>query len=169
MRLPRLVVIGAVLVVGISLGTSARGQSQAGKKETRNLPPAVAKALQDNRPGADIDKLTIEKEHGITVYDFEFKARQGEMDVTQDGTVLDVATIVEMKDLPEAVAATIRSEAKGRAIKQLEKSEVRAEIVNEGGKGRVSPLATPKYIYEAEFSKGEIEVAADGKIIKKSK
>jgi hypothetical protein len=161
----RLLVAIATLVVAGTVGADAQTQSA----KNHNLPAPVAKALQDNRPGADIDKLSIEKEHGITVYDFEFKARQGEMDVTQDGTVLDVATVIEMKDLPDAVAATIRKEAKGRAIKQLTKSEVRAEIVAEGGKGRVSTFATPKYVYEAEFTRGEIEVAADGTIIKKGK
>jgi hypothetical protein len=46
---------------------------------------------------------------------------------------------------------------------------VRAEIVSEGGKARVSKLAPQKYVYEAEFARSEIEVAADGTIIKKGK
>ena len=163
------VATAATLVAALCDGPSAAGQIPIVGKGARNLPAAVAKALQDNRPGAEIDKLSIEHEHGVTVYDFEFKARQGEMDVTQDGTVLDVATIIDATDLPEPVAATIRREAKGRAIKQLSKSEVRAEIVTEGGKGRVSRLVTPRFVYEAEFSRGEIEVAADGTVIKKGK
>jgi hypothetical protein len=158
-----LVVIATILVT--QAGATV-GQERAGQKHS-NLPAPVLKALKDNRPGAEIDKLSIEKEHGVTVYDFEFKASQGEMDVTEDGTVLDVETVIQMTELPEAVAATIRREAKGGAIKQLTRSEVRAEIVTDGGKARVSRLATPKYVYEAEFSKGEIEVAADGTIIKK--
>jgi hypothetical protein len=169
MTMRLLVAIAAVLVAMLWNGPSAAGQVQTDRNGSRKLPAPVAKALQDNRPGADIDKLSIEHEHGVTVYDFEFKARQGEMDVTEDGTVLDIATVIDAKDLPEPVAATIRREAKGRAIKQLSKSEVRAEIVAKGGKGRVSQLATPKYVYEAEFSRGEIEVAADGTVIKKGK
>jgi uncharacterized membrane protein YkoI len=158
-----------VVITVMSIAAVAAGQSQPTKSQSKNLPPAVAKAVQDNRPGAEINKLTIEKEHGITFYDFEFKANQGEMDVASDGTVLDVATVVEMKDLPEVVAATILKEVKKRPIKQLTRSEVRAEIVMEGGKGRISKLAAPKYVYEAEFSNTEIEVDADGKIIKKGK
>ena len=133
---------------------------------SRNLPAAVSKAIQDNRPGAEIDKLTLEKENGITFYDFEFKADQGEMDVAEDGTVLDIATVIQMKDVPEPAAAAITNAAKGRTIKRIERSEVRAEIVKEGGKARISKLATPKYVYEAELSKGEIEVTAEGKVIK---
>ena len=88
------------------------------------------------------------------------------MDVAEDGTVLDIATVVEMKDVPEAAAAAIRTAGKGKPIKQLERSEVRAEIVKEGGKARISKLATPRYVYEAEFSSGEVEVTSEGKIIK---
>jgi hypothetical protein len=159
----------AVVATAVFIAVGAADQNQTGRSKSRDLPPAVANALQLNRPGAEVDKLTIEKEHGLTVYDFEFKANQGEMDVVDDGTVLDVATVVEMKDLPAAVATTIRNAAKNRPIKQLTRSEIRAEIVNEQGKGRVSKLASPKYVYEAEFSHGEIEVASDGKIIKQEK
>lgn len=143
--------------------------TQTAPKQPRNLPPAVAKAVDDNRPGAEIGKLTIEKEHGLTFYDFEFKHGMGEMDVLIDGTVLDIATVVQMKDLPEVVAAVIRKEAGTRAIKQLTRSEVRAEIVSDGGKAHVSKLAVPKYVYEAEFARHEIEVAADGTVIKRGK
>jgi hypothetical protein len=130
------------------------------------LPAAVAKAVEENRPGAEIDTLEIEKEGGFKLYDIEFKNGRGEIEVAEDGTVLDVSDIVDMKDIPAAAAAAIRNEADGRTIKQVEKSEVRAKIAKEGGKGRLSKLASPEYVYEAELSKGEVEVAADGRLIK---
>lgn len=163
-------VVGSIVVTVIAvltLANAAAGPAQ--RNQARKLPPAVAKAVDDNRPGAEIDKLTIEKEHGLTFYDFEFKHGQGEMDVLVDGTVLDVATVVQMKELPEVVAATIRKVAGKRTIKQLTRSEVRAEIVSERGKVRVSTLSPPKYVYEAEFAREEVEVAADGTIIKRGK
>jgi len=154
----------AALVASASMAGAAPQATNANR--SRNLPAAVSKAIQDNRPGVEIDKLTVEKENGITFYDFEFKADQGEMDVAEDGTVLDIATVIQMKDVPEAAAAAITNAAKGRAIKRIERSEVRAEIVKEGGKGRISKLSTPRYVYEAELSNGEIEVTAEGKVIK---
>jgi hypothetical protein len=111
----------------------------------------------------------VEKERGIRLYDIEFKAGQGEIEVAEDGTVIDVTTIIDMKDAPEAVATAIQTAARGRAIKQLEKSEVRAEIVKEGDKGRILKLSSPKYVYEAELDRGEIEVASDGTLIKAAK
>jgi hypothetical protein len=155
----------SIVMTGV-VAASAWAQGTKPNKTVKDLPPAVTKAIEANRLGAEIDKLDVEKENGISFYDIEFKASQGEMDIAEDGTVLDIATIIEMKDVPEAVAATIKTHGKGKTIKQLSRSEVRAEIVKEGGKARISKLATPRYVYEAEFSKGEIEVAPDGRVIK---
>ena len=130
------------------------------------LPAAVAQAVEENRPGAEIDKLEIEKESGLTLYDIEFKDGRGEIEVAEDGTVLDVTDIIDLKDVPPAAAAAIEKAAAGRRIKQVEKSEVRARIEKEGGQGRLSKLATPECVYEAELSRGEVEVAADGRLIK---
>lgn len=138
-----------------------------GAGKTFNLPAAVAKAVQENRPGAEIDKLEVEKEGGFTLYDIEFKGDQGEIEVAEDGTVIDVTDVVQMTDIPAAAAAAIEKAASGRRIKRVEKAEVRARIEKDGGKGRLSKLATPEYVYEAELSKGEVEVAADGRVIKK--
>jgi 6-phosphogluconolactonase (cycloisomerase 2 family) len=149
--------------------TGAPSREQGRAKQQKPLPPAVSKAIEQNRPGAEIDKLDVEKEHGIAFYDVEFRNQQGEMDIAEDGTVLDIATVIEMKDLPEPVAAAIKRAGKGKAIKQLTRSEVRAEIVNEKGKARVARLTTPRYVYEAEFSSGEVELTPEGKIIKLAK
>jgi ligand-binding sensor domain-containing protein len=130
-----------------------------------HLPPAVARAIQENRPKAVIDKLTVEKEGGVVFYDIEFKANQGEMDVAEDGTVMDVATIVRMEDIPAPAAAAIRKAAEGAKITQLSKSEVRAEVKD----GRVVKLAPYRYVYEAEMTKGklaaEIQVSPDGAVV----
>jgi len=160
----RAVLTTAIVVFVLPIATAGVDQAKE-----RKLPEAVTQALRENRPGAEIDKLSVEKENGIVFYDFEFKGNQGEMDVAEDGTVLDVATIIEMKDVPDIVAAAIRSAGRGKTIKQLSRSEVRAEIVKQGGKGVVSKLATPRFVYEAEFSKGEVEISPDGKIIKTEK
>ena len=153
------------------LATSARRSSaSAGEDQKGRLPAAVAKAIEANRPGAEIGKLDVEKEDGVTFYDIEFRSDKGEMDVAEDGTVLDIATVIEMKDLPAPAAEVIRKAATGTTIKQLTKSEVRARIEKVGGKGRVSPLSTPEYVYEAELKKGgEIEVGGDGRILKAPK
>jgi len=146
----------------------AEAKPEAKKVE---LPPAVAKAVKENVPNAEIDKVDVEDEGGIKLYDIEFKAGKGEIEVAADGTVMDVATIIQMKDVPKPAAAAIQKTADDAkaTIKQLEKSEVRAEVKIEGNKGKIVKLAAPKYVYEAELVKGkqtgEVQVTPDGKIV----
>jgi hypothetical protein len=157
-----LTAVAAAWLLAAPQGTLAAGKSR--------LPPAVAKAVEANKPGAEIDKLEIEHEAGITLYDIEFKGTAGEIEVAEDGTVLDVVDLIDMKDVPAPAAAVIERAARGGGIKRLEKSEVRAKITREGSKGTLAALPTPEYVYEAELVKGgEIEVAADGTIIKAPK
>ena len=155
------------LAVAVAVASTwASAQTKADPKRSR-LPAAVVKALDANCPGAEIDKLDIENDAGIKFYDFEFKAGRGEMDVTEDGTVLDIATMVELKDVPEPAAAIIRKAAGTNGIRQLEKSEIRSKIEKQDGKGRLVPVSPHEYVYEAELVKGgEVEVTADGKVIK---
>jgi Putative beta-lactamase-inhibitor-like, PepSY-like len=172
-RLTRVFVAAVVVALALTMaGPSAwAGQKAAatpaqGKVE---LPPAVAKALSVNCPGAEIDKLTVEKDAGIVLYDIEFKAGRGEIEVAEDGTVMDIATMVAMKDVPKPAAEAIHKAAAGATVGQVEKSEVRAEIKKDGEKGAIVKLAAPKYVYEAELVKGEvkgeIQVAPDGQVV----
>jgi hypothetical protein len=167
------ILLGFVVALALALTVSTVSAKQESKEQAKKakveLPAAVAKAVKDNFPNAEIDIAEVEEEAGITLYDIEFKAAKGEIEVAQDGTVMDVATIVEMKDVPKAAAEAIQKAAEGATIKQLEKSEVRAEIKKEGEKGKIVKLDSPRYVYEAELVKGnqrgEIQVAADGKVI----
>jgi len=146
-----------LLVVGLALtGPSAWGSGngqEPAKKGKVELPPAVAKAVKDNVPNAQIESVTVDKETGITLYDIEFKAGRGEIEVAEDGTVMDVAMVIALKDVPKPAAEAIHKAAAGATINQVEKSEVRAEIKKEGGKGTLVKLAAPLYVYEAELVK----------------
>ncbi len=148
------------------------GKSE-GQRAKIKLPDVVAKVIKENCPGAEIAMAEVEKEAGITLYDIEFKANKGEIEIAEDGTVLDVATVVEMKDVPQAAAEAIQKAASGARIKQIEKSEVRAEIKKQGEKGNLVKLNPPHFVYEAEMIKGnqyaEIQVDPDGKVIEAPK
>lgn len=167
------ILLGFVVALALALTVSTVSAKQESREQAKKvkveLPAAVLKAIKDNVPNAVIEIAEVEEEAGITLYDIEFKAAKGEIEVAQDGTVMDVAAIVEMKDVPKAAAEAIQKAAGGATIKQLEKSEVRAEIKKEGEKGRIVKLDSPRYVYEAELVKGnqrgEIQVAADGKVI----
>jgi hypothetical protein len=171
-RLLTIIVVLSVMAVGLAVaGTvpSAGQPRQEQAQEAIKLPPAVAQAVKANCPGAVIDKMDVEKEAGIALYDFEFKAGRGEIEVAEDGTVMDIATIVALKDIPKPAAEAILKAAAGAKVGQLEKSEIRAEIKKNGEKGTIVKLAAPKYVYEAEViqgeKRGEVQVSPDGKIV----
>jgi hypothetical protein len=148
--------------------TKAMEEPQAKKPEIE-LPAAVSAAVEADVPNAEIDFVEVVKEEGITLYDIEFKADRGEIEVAEDGTVIDVVTIITMEELPGPAAQAIQKAAEGLMIKRLEKSEVRSEIKKEGEKGIIVKLQTPRYVYEAELGKngqtGEITVDAEGNIV----
>ena len=133
------------------------------------LPEAVLKTIEENVPNAEIDSVEVGEESGFTLYDIEFKDDRGEIEMTEDGTVLDVVTIITVDELPEAAAEAIKKATEGMTIKRLEKSEIRSEIKKEGEEGIIVKLETPRYEYEAELVKddqtGEITVDAEGNIV----
>lgn len=152
----------AALAVGIFLLSGCAMQTKL------EMPAAVAEVVKAEVPGAEIATMEVEEEGGIKLYDIEFKADRGEIEVAEDGTVIDITTIVQMKDVPGPAAEAIRKAASGAqaGIVRLERSEVRSEIVTEGPKARIVKLASPKYIYEAELARtGEVSISADGEIV----
>ena len=159
------------LMFAIVSSVAAVGLAVAQPQTSKNvqLPPAVAQAIKANCPGAVIDKMEVEKDAGVILYDIEFKAGRGEIEVAEDGTVMDIATIVALKDIPKPAAEAILKAVAGAKVGQLEKSEIRAEIKKDGEKSAIVKLAAPKYVYEAEVIQGEktgeVQVAPDGKIV----
>ena len=138
------------------------------KQAKFEMPEAVASVIKAQVPGAEIATMEVEEQGGIKLYDIEFKADRGEIEVAEDGTVIDISTVVQMNDVPGPAAEAIRKAALGAqaTIVRLEKSEVHSEIVTEGSKARIVKLASPKYVYEAELARtGEVSVAANGEVV----
>jgi hypothetical protein len=81
----------AAAVAAFPVRAGARGQDQA-KGNMAKLPPAVAQAVRDSRPGAEIDKLTIEKESGIApkegrkLFELQIRVKGKTIAVTMDPT-----------------------------------------------------------------------------------
>ena len=157
-----------VMVAGASTITAGSAMQDGAKEEklkVSQIPAAVVEAIKTNCQGCVIDKATREIENGVTVYDIEFKRGQGEIALTEDGSVIDRETVVLLKDVPAAVLDVITKSAPGAKIKQVAKGEIRAELKD----GRIIKLENPRYVYEAELEKGnevaEIEVSSDGQVI----
>lgn len=148
-------------------------EEPAAEEPKTELPAPVQAAVDAYFPDAEIDFVEVVDEDGITLYDIEFKADRGEIELAADGTIIDVVTIVTMEDLPEAAALAIQKATEGMTIKRLEKAEVHSEITREGETAAIVTLETFKYVYEAELEQdgrtGEITVDAEGNIVEELK
>ena len=157
--------IMAALGSTIIIGQETPEDAKEVKVKISQLPAAVVEAIKTNCSGCSIDKATREIEHGVTVYDIEFKRGQGEIAVATDGSVIDRETVVLLKDVPAAALDAIRRGAAGARIKHISKDEIRADLKD----GQIIKLGSPRYVYEAELEKGnraaEIEVSSEGQII----
>lgn len=148
--------------------TTTLAMQEGGKEEkikVSDLPAAVAQAVKTECPDCAIGKLTREVEHGVTIYDFEFKHGKGEMDVTTDGLVVSRETVVQIDEIPApAREAILKGAASGR-VAQVLKEEIRAELMN----GKVTRLDTFRYVYEADLANAdqvaEIVVSPEGQVV----
>jgi hypothetical protein len=147
----------------------AQGQADEQKIKPSQLPPAVKQAIKDNCGNCLIAKATREVENGVTLYDLEFKRGRGEMDVTEDGSVINRETVVKSAAVPKPALAAIRKAAAGGRIKLIERDEVRAELKD----GNVVKLDPVKYLYEADLVKGnrvaEVQVTPEGQVVEPPK
>jgi hypothetical protein len=162
-----------MLVLGFIGAATLAAASQSKTEKTVAFPEAVAQAVKAHFPGAEIKAAEVEKEAGINFYDIEFTAGRGEIEVAEDGTVMDISTIITMKELPKAAAEAIQTAASGATIRQIERSEVRAEIKRGSEEAKLVKLASPRYLYEADLIKGdqkaEVQVAPDGNVVEAPK
>jgi hypothetical protein len=134
------------------------------EKPVIKLPDPVVKTFQATFPKAEITKLDVDEENGVTVYDIEFKdgAIEKETDITADGTMLEFTVVVRDKDVPAAAMKTVRKAAKGAMIKRIEHIEIGYETKD----GKAVKLDKSIVHYAVEIVKGgknsEITVNPDG-------
>src|SRR2546425_5533397 len=166
------ILLGIAVVTMLALAVPIWGTLRGAKQQrvsASQLPAAVKEAIKTNCPNCTIAKATREVENGVAVYDVEFKTGQGEMDVAEDGSVIDRETVAQIKDVPAAALEAIRKGAAGGKIKQIAKDEIRAELKD----GKIIKLDSPKYRYEADLVKGnqvaEIQVSPEGQVIEAPK
>src|SRR5437868_14351659 len=95
-----------VAVAGLVLLASA-ARADDKKVPLDKVPKPVMDAIKARFPGADITSVEKEKEGDKVVYDIELKqqGRKYEMDIQEDGTVLEIEK--EVKDVPEAVTKAV--------------------------------------------------------------
>jgi uncharacterized membrane protein YkoI len=155
--------VGAIVgVVALATGASA----QKAEKITADKLPAKVKAAIDGRfPDAKLTSLEKEVEEGKVVYDIELthKGRKYEMDIQEDGTIVEIEKEFALKDLPKAVGEVLTKTIEAKYPKATIKEVMEVNKV----KGTTE---TPDHyevtIETAEKKEVEVEVTLDGKSIK---
>lgn len=164
---------------GIALCIGAVATQQLGDDEMSvsidKVPAAVKAALLVEAQGGTISEIEMETRNGQTVYEAEviLDGKEVDVEVAADGTVLgkeaddedndaddeeddedEDEVLVSSADVPAAVMDTIRKEAAGAEIKEIEKETENRQI-----------------IYSAELVVGgqevDVEVASDGTLLNK--
>ena len=121
-----------------------------------DVPQAAQAVIQSHTSGGTIEKITCEKKEGKHFYKVEYKkdARKFELQVDDDGKVLETEEILAMEDLPPVVQDTVKAESAGGKIKEL-------SLETEEG----------KTFYEVEFEKNgkehEVKISRDGTVLER--
>ena len=163
-----IVVLGLILAVALPAGAEDKPQDNDKKVE---LPKAAADAITAAFPGATIEKVKLEDEDGVKLYEVELKVKDAEIEVSvsADGIIAEVETEITVEALPKVVADALAKAAEGGKIEEVTKEEQRAAVKD----GKLVKLDTPTIKYCAEVVKGDkkmkVEIAADGKVLEGEK
>jgi hypothetical protein len=148
----------AVLAGLVLVPTVARAQIKG--KDLDKIPKPVMDSLKSKFPKAEITKWTKETEGGAVVYDLEFtsEGRKCEMDIKEDGTIVNIEREIAAKDLPEAVRKAVEKKYPKSTLKEI------MEVMEVKDKKEV--LEGYEVVIEtAEKKKVELMLAPDGKIL----
>jgi uncharacterized membrane protein YkoI len=125
------------------------------------LPPKVAATLKAKFPGAKITAATKTTENGEVVYDIEMtkNGRNHEMDVKENGGIVNFENEIAIKDLPRAVASAVKAKHPDATIK-----EAMEVMVIKNSKDTVEEYEV--LIVTGDKKEIELTVSPDGKSIK---
>jgi len=149
----QLIVLGIVLILTVAFNGCAMFSKEV---KLEDVPSAAQAVIQSHTSGGSIEKITCEKEDGEHFYKVEYikDGREFELEVDENGNVMETEEILSMKDLPPAVQATVNAETQGGKIKEL------AHETEDG-----------KTFYEVEFEKDgkehEVKIAEDGTVLER--
>jgi hypothetical protein len=152
--------LGASALFGLVLLTSPAlpGGTKEEKIKADQLPKKVLDAVKSWFPEPEFTALTKETTGDKVVYDLEFKykGRKYEMDIKEDGTVLEIEKEVAAKDLPAAVTDALKAKYAKAKIKEV----MEVNLV----KGKDLKLDHYEVILEtADGKTTEVTVSPDGK------
>lgn len=110
-----------LLVALLAAGAVSLPGLGAEKRSGTELPPPVRAAMDHRFPDALLTAAERETENGNVVYDIELKhqGRKYEMDVKEDGTILEIEKEIKPADIPPAVSKVVEEKYPKSAVKEV--------------------------------------------------
>ncbi len=74
------------------------------------VPANVMDTALTTAPGVEFEKVSTEEENGATIYEFEattFEGKHVEVDVREDGTLMEIEMEMDFDEVPDAVVETL--------------------------------------------------------------
>jgi hypothetical protein len=160
MRKFSVVFVAGVVAMTLLLAGSTRAEEKEKKKV--DLPAKVKASLDERFPGAELTGAEKEMEDGNVVYDLELKhkGRKYEMDVKEDGTIMEIEKEVKGKDVPAAVTKAVEAKYPKAAVKEV----MEVNVVK--GKDEKPDHYEVTISIEGEKKGKEVIVALDGSSVK---
>jgi hypothetical protein len=155
-------------VIGVALAAPAQDQAKEKPKAEKvaldKVPVPIKKAIDNRFPGATLRSVEKEIEDGKVVFDVELthQGRKYEMDIQEDGTVLEIEKEVAAKDLPAAVTKALEDRYPKVTIKEVME-------INKVKGTQETPDHYEVVLVTAEGKNLEVEVSLTGKFLKESK
>jgi hypothetical protein len=151
----------AALAVTLLVLTAATGDD-AKKVPLDKIPKAIKDAINGRFPDAEITGVEKETEDGKVMFDVELKHKgvKYEMDIQEDGTIIEIEKEIPLKDVPEVITKAVLAKYPKATIKEvMEMYKV---------KGKEETLTSYEATIEtADKKKMEVIVSLDGKSVKK--
>jgi uncharacterized membrane protein YkoI len=154
--------LGVGAVAAVVLVVAARAEDKAKKVPLDKVPKAIMDAIQGRFPGGRVSSVEKEIEDGKVVYDVELKhqGRHYEMDIHEDGTIVEIEKEIALKDAPEALAQTVQAKYPKATIKEVME-------VNSVKDKKETPIHYEVTVETSDKKERELIVSLDGKSIRK--
>jgi hypothetical protein len=147
-------------ILGLALSSTGTILADEEKVTADKLPKAVADVVKAKFPGAEFTSITKETVDGKVTYDLEMKHKgiKCEMDIKEDGTIINIEREIAVKDAPKAVLAAVE--------KKYPKSTIKEVMEIKELKGKEEVLEGYEVVFvTADKKNAELMVTADGKIV----
>src|SRR5262245_24985073 len=117
----RRIISGVGVSAGLALALLAPVAPSQEKVAPDKLPPKVMDVVKARFAGAEFTSITKETVDGAVIYDLEFKhkGRKCEMDIKEDGTIINIEREIAAKDLPAAVTKAVKNKYPKATLKEV--------------------------------------------------